>query len=138
MVQATDPELVCCNHRRSSVVRDVRELRADLARVDPIEIIQNLAQRRTLRHRPTRLPVDELRIEIGFAETEVFERENSRTLATHQTQRIEIGDQVAAVGKDLDETRDRALLGPRRRLADRLAAPRARDARGARGRRSLS
>ena len=59
---------------------------------------------------------EEFGVEIGFAQAEVVELEHARPRPLLHAQRIELGDQVAAVGVDLDQARDRALLGGARRV----------------------
>ena len=53
----------------------------------------------------------EFRVEVRFGEAEVSELEHARTRPLLYAQRIEVGDQMAAVRVDLHQPRDRALLG---------------------------
>ena len=55
----------------------------------------------------------ELRIEVGVRQTKIIEVQDARPRPHHEPERIDVGDQVTAIGVDLDQPRDRGLLGPR-------------------------
>ena len=92
-------------------VRDVRELGADGAAVGVFELGDDLAQLEPGREFVGTRAGEEFGVEIGIGQPEVAELEHPRARALLETQRVEIGDQVAAVGVDLHEARHRALLG---------------------------
>ena len=91
-------------------VRDVRELGADRAAVGVLELRDDLAQLELRRELARARAGEEFGVEIGFGEPEIAELEHARALALLQAERIEIGDEVAAVGVDLHQARDGALL----------------------------
>jgi len=92
-------------------LRHVGELGADRARIDELELLEDVTQLHPRRHRLGAAGGEELRAEVGRCEAEVFELEHWRSGPTHESERIEIGDEMAAVGPELDETRDGGLLG---------------------------
>ena len=91
-------------------VRDVRELGADGAAVDVLELRDDFAQLQPRRQLDWAAAGEKLGVEVGIGQAEVPELEHPRPFAL-QAQRIDVGDQVAAVGVDLDQPRNRALLG---------------------------
>ena len=98
--------------RRSSAV-DVTQLRDDVA------------QLHALRNRVGAAACIELGVEIRRAEAEVFELEDLGNGTAHEAERIDVGEQMAAIRVHLDEPGHRALL--RRRVARlRPASSRAR------------
>ena len=99
-------------------VRDVRELGADGAAVHVLELRDDFAQLQALCQFTRARAGQEFGIEIGFAEPEVAELQHARPRPLLHAERIEVGDQVTAVGVDLHQARNRALLG--RRLRARL------------------
>ena len=92
-------------------VRHVRELGADGAAVGVFELRDDFAQLEPGRQLVGTRAGEELGVEVGVREPEVPELEHARAFAFLDAQRIEVGDQVAAVGVDLYQPRDRALLG---------------------------
>ena len=92
-------------------VRHVRELGADRARVDEFELRQDVAQLHPLRHRVGAAAGEELGVQVGLGQAEVLQVEHARPRPLRQSQRIDLRQQMAAVRPDLDEARDRRLLG---------------------------
>ena len=66
---------------------------------------------------------EELGLEIGIGQAEILEIEHVGLGALLQPQRIEIGDQVAAIRVDLNQARHRALFGARDVGGPRRAPP---------------
>ncbi len=107
-------------------VRYVRELRADGIGVDEFQVRENILELGALGDRVIAAAGEELGVEIGIRQAEIFEVEHIGLGALLQTQRIQVGDQVAAVRVDLDETRHGALLGACRRHDRAARRPRCR------------
>ncbi len=93
------------------LVRHVRELGADRAAVDVPELGDDLAQLEPRLDRLVAAAGQELGVEVGLAQPEVIESQHLRDRSNRETERVDAGDQVAAVGIDLDQPGDRALLG---------------------------
>ena len=89
----------------------MREFGADRAAVGVFELREQFAQLQRLAELVRARTGEEFGVEIGLGEPEVAELQHARALALLQAQRIELGDQVAAVGVDLHQARHRALLG---------------------------
>ena len=92
------------------LVRDVRELGADRAAINVLQLRNDLAQLEARLDRLVAAARHELGVEVRFAQAEVVEAEHLRSRADHQAERVDVGDQVTAVRVDLDHPRDRALL----------------------------
>ncbi len=75
------------------------QLRDDLAQLEP-RLDRAVAAAR-----------QELGVEVGFGEPEVVESQHLRYRTHREAERIDVRDQVTAVGVNLDEPRDGALLG---------------------------
>ena len=54
---------------------------------------------------------EELGVQVALLEPEVGQVQHLRAFTLHQAQRIKLGDQVTAIRPDLDQARDRRLLG---------------------------
>ncbi len=91
-------------------VRDVRELGADGAAVDVPQLGDQVAQPEARLDRLVAAARDELGVEVGLGEAEIIEPEHLRRRPHQQPERIDVGDQVAAIGVDLDQPGDRTLL----------------------------
>src|SRR4029077_5316392 len=92
-------------------IRDVGKLGAHGPGVDLPQLPEDLTQREALRHRLDTAAGEELRIEIGAAEAEVFRVERTGMRPRHESERIDVGDEVSAVDPYLDEPRHRRLAG---------------------------
>src|ERR1700733_2358729 len=92
-------------------VGNVRKLGADRSGVDLLEIRQDVAQLHVLRNRRGAAAGEKFPLQIARRKTEIVKLEYPWPGPLHQPQRIELGDQMAAVGPDLDEARDGGLLG---------------------------
>ncbi len=92
-------------------LRHVRELGPDRAAIDGLELVQDVAQLHPLRHRLGATGGEELGVEIGRSQAEILEIEHRRPRPLGEAQGVELRDQVAAIDPDLDEPRDRRLLG---------------------------
>ena len=90
-------------------VRDMRELGSHRTAVGALQHRDDLAQRAALRDIGDPAAREEAAIEVRFVQTEVGQFEDPRPLAPRETERIELRDQVTAVGVDLDEARHRTL-----------------------------
>ena len=90
--------------------RDVRELGADAARVDLPELLQDLRQLHLLVDAARAARRVELRLHVGLGEADVGRIQHARHGPLHEAERIDVRDQVAAVGVELDEARDGGLL----------------------------
>jgi hypothetical protein len=91
-------------------IRHVRELCADRAAVDVAQLRHDVAQLHALRDRLGAAAGVELGVEVGLAQTEMPELEHLRHGPAHETERIDIGDQVPAIRIHLHEPGDRSLL----------------------------
>ncbi len=94
-------------------VGHMREFRADGAAVGVLELREDFAQLQLARQLRGARAGEEFGIEIRLGEPEVAELQHARARALLHAQRIELGDQVTAVGVDLYQSRNRALLGGR-------------------------
>jgi len=94
-------------------VRYVGKLGADGVGVYVLQVRQNVLELGSFGDRGVAAAGEELGIEIGLGETEILEIEHIGLGAFLQAQWIQLGDQVAAIRVDLNETRDGALLGAR-------------------------
>ena len=92
-------------------IGDVRELGADGAAVDALQRREDVPQPEALGNGIGAAAREELGIEIPLAQPEVAEAQHARALPLHQPQGVEPGDEVPAVDPDLDQPRDRSLLG---------------------------
>ena len=92
-------------------VRHMGELRADGIAVDELQLAQDIFELDALRNRFVAAVREELGLKVGIGQTEILDIEHIGPGAFLQAQRIEIGDQVAAIGIDLNEARHRALFG---------------------------
>ncbi len=108
------------------LVRDVRKLRADLAAVNLLQLGDDLAQLEARLDRVVAAASEELGVEVRLGQSQVVEPEHLRHGAHHEPEGVDVGDQVAPVGVDLDQPRHRALLG-------RAAACRCRSCKSATG-----
>ena len=99
----------------------VRELGADGAAVDVLQLRDDLAQLEPGLDRAVAAARQELGVEVGFGEPEVVESQHLRYRTHREAERIDVRDQVATIGVNLDEPRDGALLG-RGRIAQRRRA----------------
>jgi hypothetical protein len=91
-------------------LRHVGELRADVAAIDLPELRDHVAQLHAFRDAADPAAREELRVEVGLRQAEVGELQHPRHRPVHQSERVDVRDQVTAVGIDLDEARHRALL----------------------------
>src|SRR5262249_41626536 len=82
---------------------------ADVAGIDVLQLREDVAQLHALWHSGVATAGEELRVEIRGGEAEVVELQHPRLWVRGEPERIDGGDQVAAVGPDLDEARDRGL-----------------------------
>ncbi len=105
-------------------VRHMRELRADRVGVDEFQVGEDIPQLRPFGNRLVAAAGEELGVEVGLGETEIFEVEHVGFGALLQPERVQVRDEVTAVRVDLDESRHGALLraraagfGDRRRAA---------------------
>ena len=90
--------------------RDVRELGADAAGVDVPELLQDLRQLHLLVDAARAARGVEHRVHVGLGQADIGGIEHARHRALHQAERIDVRDQVAAVGVELDQARDGRLL----------------------------
>ncbi len=105
------------------------ELRADGIGVNEFQVREYVLELGALRDGIVAAAGEELGVEVGIGEPEVFQIEHIGLGALLHPQRIELRDQVAPVRVHLDEAGDRALLG--------ASAAGFAGRRGARGRRQL-
>jgi len=91
-------------------IRDVRELRADRAAVDVAQLRDDVAELHALRDRRGAAAGVELGVEIRLAQTEVLELQHFRHRPAHETERIDVGEQMTAIRIHLHEARDGGLL----------------------------
>ena len=89
----------------------MRELGADGAGINEFQVRQNVFELGTLGQRLIAAAGKEFGVQIGVREPEILQIEHIGLGALLQAQRIQIGGQVAAIRVDLNEARDRALLG---------------------------
>ncbi len=89
--------------------RYMGELRPDGARVQKLQLRQDLAQRHPLRHRIGATGGEELRVQVRLGQAEVVQVQHARPRALHEPQGIDLGDQMSPVGPDLNEAGDRGL-----------------------------
>ncbi len=94
-------------------VRYVRELRADGIGINELQVRENILQLGAFGDGLVAAAGEEFGVEIGIGETEIFKVQHIGLGAFLQAERIQIGDQVAAIRVDLNEARHRALLGAR-------------------------
>ena len=92
--------------------RYVRELGADPPRVDVPELLQDLRQLHLLVDAARAARGVEHRVHVRFGQAHVRRIEHLGHRPLHQAERVDVGDQVAAVGVELDEPRDGGLLFP--------------------------
>jgi hypothetical protein len=92
-------------------IGDLRELGADRAAVDALELRHDLAEFHPLRNRLGAAAGEELGFEVLRAQAEVLQIQHRRTRPLLQPERVQIRYQVSAVVPDLDEARDGRLLG---------------------------
>ena len=97
----------------------MRKFGADLAAVNSLEKRPYVAQPHALVTGARETARKKFRVHVGLGETQVFELQDARHRPGHQTQRIDIGDLVAAQTIDLDEARNGRLLFARRRRPGR-------------------
>src|SRR5688572_28433795 len=96
-------------------VRYVRELGADGAAVGVLELRDDFAQLQARRQFTRARAGEEFSVEIGFAQSGVAQLQHARPRPLLYAKRIELGDQVTAIGVDLHQSPYRALLGRRLR-----------------------
>ena len=111
--------------------RHVRELRGELAAIDLLQQRQDVLELHARVARACQPARRELALQVRLVEAEEIEAQHGRRGPLPQTERIEIGDLVAAQAVDLDQARDGGLLldrpgasvSRRRRGARRAALP---------------
>ena len=81
----------------------MREFGADLAAINPVEQLNNVAQLHALVARSGKTAREKLGIHVGFGQTEILQLQNARDRTFHDAQRIDIGYLVTAQAIDLDE-----------------------------------
>ena len=89
--------------------RDVGELGADAAGVDVPELLQDLRQFHLLVDAAGAARGVEHRVHVGLGQADVGGIQHVRHRALHQPERVDVGDEVAAVGVELDQARDGRL-----------------------------
>ena len=72
------------------------DLDTDLATVDGLEHLEDVAQLHALIAAAGETPGVELGIHVGLAQTEIVELQHARRRAVHQAERIDVCDLVAA------------------------------------------
>ncbi len=72
---------------------------------------EDLAQPHPLRHRFGATAGEELEVQIGLGQAEVFQAEHLRAWTLQQIQGVHLGHQVTPVRPDLDQSGHRGLLG---------------------------
>ena len=92
-------------------VRHMREFGTNRVGVDEFQVAQDVAQRGPFGDRLVSAAGEELRIQILIRQAEILEVQDEGLGALLHAQWIELGDEVAAIGIDLDEPRHRPLLG---------------------------
>ena len=83
--------------------RYVRKLRTDAAGVDVPELLQDLRQLHLLVDAAGAAAGVEVEIHVGFGEADIGGVEHAWHRPLHQAERVDVGDQVAAVCVELDE-----------------------------------
>ena len=110
LLHAADLEAVL-QPQALGLVRHVRELGADRAAVDVLQLLDDLAQPEARLDRAVAATGEELGVEVHLGQAEVVEAHHLGHRPLHQAERVDAGDQVAAVRVDLDHARHGTLLG---------------------------
>ena len=108
-------------------IGDMRELGTDGSGIHAVEQRDDVAQLGAARHGIDAAGGEELLVEVRFGQPHVVQVHQPRLGALHETQRIDLGDQVTAVGEDLDQARDSGLFFALARVALRQPLQRAAD-----------
>ena len=94
-------------------VRDMRKFRADGLAIDEFQRAQDILELGARGNGRTAAVGEEFGFQVRIRQAEVLQIEHIRPRPFLQTERVEIGGQVAAIRIHLDQARHRALLGAR-------------------------
>ena len=91
----------------------VGELCAHRARIDVLQLLEDVAQLHALGHSRVAAAGEELRLQVRRRQAEVIQVQHPRSRPHAQGERIDAGQQVSAIGPHLDQARDGGLAGIR-------------------------
>ncbi len=90
--------------------RYMGELGANATRIDLAQLHENLAQLHLLLDASRAAAGVELGLHVGIRQTHIGWLEHARHRPLHQAERVDVGDQVAAIRVELDQPRNGRLL----------------------------